>query len=95
MQILKETDIENLVIAWATDHGWLCPKLQWVNQTGWPDRCFIKRGVVVFIEFKKPGGRISKKQHYWIGRIREQGIPVIVCDSPEDALVFLASHDNV
>jgi hypothetical protein len=94
MSILTESDIENLTIAWATGQGWLCPKLQWVNQTGWPDRAFLKNGKVIFIEFKKPGGRISKKQHHWIGRIRDQGVPAIVCDSVIEAQAFLTSYEN-
>ena len=90
---ISEVDIEHMVCVWATDNGWLAPKLQWLAQTGWPDRTFIKDGKVIFIEFKKPGGVVSKKQHHWIGRIRAQGIPVAVFDDPTEAIAFLQSHD--
>jgi len=91
MSLLKESDIENLVIAWATGQGWLCPKLQWVNQTGWPDRTFIKNGIVAWIEFKKPGGVVSKKQKYWHDRMREHGANVITTDDEIVAQAYLAA----
>jgi VRR-NUC domain len=93
MSVLKESDIEHLTVAWATDNGWLCPKLQWLSQTGWPDRCFMKNGMVVFIEFKKPGGVISKKQRHWIQKIRDHAVPATVCDSVIDAQAFLRSYE--
>lgn len=91
---LLESEIEGLTVAWAEDNGWLCPKLQWVAQTGWPDRTFIKYGVVALIEFKAPGGRVSPKQRYWINKLRMQNMPVLVCDDVLEAQAFLLALDK-
>jgi len=97
MRVL-EIDIEEKVCKWAEENGWLAAKLQWLNQTGWPDRTFMKNGVVAWIEFKKPGGRISKKQHYWINAMRELGLNVIVTDDTYVATAYLINleleHSN-
>jgi hypothetical protein len=90
----KEIDIEELVIAWAEDHGWLCPKLQWVSQTGWPDRAFMKKGKVIWIEFKRTkGGRKAKKQEYWIDELWKHGFHAMFCNSAEHAIETLKSYD--
>lgn len=88
MRVL-EIDIEDHVCKWAESNGWLVAKLQWLNQTGWPDRTFVKNGIVAWIEFKKPGGVISKKQKYWIGQLRLQGANVAVFDDPTMAIAWL------
>ena len=86
---LLEIDIEESVCKWAEENGWLAAKLQWLNQTGWPDRTFIKGGIVAFIEFKKPGGRLSAKQKYWIGILKSFGVPVSVQDDVLTAKFWL------
>jgi len=93
VQIL-EIEVESLVIAWAEDHGWLCPKLQWLNQTGWPDRTFLKNGKVVWIEFKRPKkGRREPKQIYWNGRIRRQGCNAHFVKTVEEGIELLKSYE--
>lgn len=92
---LLETEIEALVIAWADDHGWLSPKLQWVGQTGWPDRTFIKNGSVVFIEFKRPkGGVRARKQVYWLKRLKKQGCNAFFVNNAIEGIEILKSFDN-
>lgn len=87
---MKELDVELEVCKWAEKDGWLAPKLQWLNNTGWLDRCFIRKGIgkgryiVAFIEFKKPGGRRSAKQKYWLGILRSMNVPAAFHD---DALI--------
>jgi hypothetical protein len=90
---ISEVDIEYEVCKWAEEHGWLAPKLQWINQTGWPDRTFLRGGRTVFIEFKKPGGVVSKKQFYWINRIRSLGFDVFVVDDIDTGIAILRNYD--
>jgi len=90
---LLEHEIETLVIAWAMDRGWLCPKLAWIGETGWPDRTFFRDGKVVLIEFKAPGKTIYPKQRYWIDKLRSLDIPVFICDDVQEGIAFLLSHD--
>ena len=87
----REIDIEEEVCKWAEQRGWLTPKLQWLNETGWPDRTFIKDGIVAWIEFKKPGGVVSKKQKYWHQKMREHGAHVIATDDPVVAQAYLTA----
>lgn len=89
----SEVDIEEKVCKWAQENGWLAPKLQWLNQTGWPDRTFIKDGKAVFIEFKKPGGMTSKKQDHWIVQLLSHGMSVGVFDNAKEAIDFLHYED--
>jgi len=89
MRVLREIDIEEEVCKWAENRGWLVAKLQWVNQTGWPDRTFIKDGIVAWIEFKKPGGVISKKQKYWHKTMRDHGANIVVVDNASIGIAYL------
>lgn len=84
-----EITIEEAVCKWAEKNGWLAAKLQWLNETGWPDRTFMKDGIVAWIEFKKPGGRLSKKQKYWIEVMQRMGLNVVVCDNELEATSYL------
>ena len=84
---MLEVDIEASVCRWAERNGWLVAKLQWIGDTGWPDRTFIKNGIVAWIEFKKPGGRVSKKQRYRIQQMRDHGANVDIFD---DSLVAIS-----
>lgn len=90
---ILEIDIEDAACKWAEKNGWLAPKLQWLNQTGWPDRTFIKNGHVIWIEFKKPDGRTSKKQDYWIKQIRDHGCNVFVVSDVDTAVAILREYD--
>ena len=92
MSYVKELDIEEAVCRWAEADGWLAPKLQWLNQTGWPDRTFMKNGQVIWIEFKRPGEHPSRKQDYWIAQIRKRNCNVFVCDDVDTAVAILREY---
>jgi hypothetical protein len=68
-------------------------KLNVHGQTGLPDRMFlIPGGKPVFIEFKRPGGVVSKKQEYMRKLLTRLGYPVYICDSVENAFVRICAH---
>ena len=59
--------------------------LKWVSpgNAGVPDRIvLLPGGKIRFIEFKKPGGRLSALQKYWGTRLQELGFEwgVIDCE---------------
>lgn len=83
--MLRESSIERTVVSRAKDAGWLSYKFVSPSNSGVPDRIFIKAGRVVFIEFKAPGKKPTKLQEKIIGKIREAGVEVYVCDNVEDA----------
>jgi hypothetical protein len=63
VHIQLEKHVEKGVVKWAREHGWLAWKLWTFNQVGLPDRLFIHRWpTVVFMEFKRPGGRMGPLQ---------------------------------
>ena len=49
--------------------------------SGIPDLLCIKGGKTIFIEVKKPGGRLSKIQEYRIAELKKEGMTVIVTDN--------------
>jgi len=83
--MLRESAIEGFVCRTAKEAGWLVFKFVSPSNSGVPDRIFIKDGRVVFIEFKAPGKKPTKLQERIIGKIRNAGVEVYVCDNVEDA----------
>jgi hypothetical protein len=58
--------------------------------TGFPDHvCLAPGGLVAFIEWKTPTGRISDNQSEWIERLDRMGFPVCVARSVEAGIAFL------
>jgi len=81
-----EKDIEAKVRAQAITAGWLVYKFTSPSCRSVPDRLFIRDGRVVFIEFKRPGGRLTSGQAREIKRLRQiGGVEVYVCYSVEEA----------
>ena len=73
----------------AEEAGWLVRKVQWVGRRNAPDRLFAKDGRVVFIEFKRPGGKLLRGQPREIEAFRAAGVEVFVADNPLAALRHL------
>lgn len=68
--------------------------LKWVSpaNAGVPDRiCFLPGGRVVFVELKRPGGRLRPLQERVIGLLRQLGAEVHVVDSKEGVDEVLAA----
>lgn len=82
---MLEKDIEAKARAKAIEAGWLCYKFTSPSRRSVPDRLFIRDGRVVFIEFKRPGGKLTSGQGREIERLRKVGAEVYVCYSVEGA----------
>jgi hypothetical protein len=68
------------------DFGVRSIKLNVHGNTGIPDRLFlIPGGLALFIEFKRPGGKLSLKQKYWIRILKTLKFEVEVYDNIEKA----------
>lgn len=84
-----EKDIEDVVVTWAKKHGFLTPKVKFV-EAGWPDRLFISpRGATIFIEFKRPGERPDKLQEYRIEQLTLRGVPATWTDNTVEGINIL------
>ncbi len=78
---MRESEVEAKVCKHAKSQGWLVYKFSSPSNKGVPDRVWIKKGVVIFIEFKAPSKKPSKIQSKVISRIRGEGVPVYIIDN--------------
>lgn len=87
---MRESIIEDTVVASAENAGWLVRKLSYVGRRGAPDRWFMKDGVVIFVEFKRSGKKradpLQQREHL---RMRNAGFTVHVIDNIESGLALL------
>ena len=62
-----ESAIEDDVVAWAENRGWLVRKMAYPGRRGCPDRWFFKAGQMRIIEFKRSGNikadPIQQREH--------------------------------
>ena len=75
---MLEKDIEARLKRGVKRAGGLC--LKWVSPgcTGVMDRIvLLPGGQVIFVELKKPGGRLSKRQKYMAAKMKALGLPVL------------------
>jgi hypothetical protein len=83
-RVILERDLEKYFTAQCKKHGLLTLKLHVRFARGWPDRIVpLENGEVLWIELKRPGGKLSALQaklHAELGKI---GHKVYVLDSKE------------
>ena len=77
---MKESEIEREVCAYAKRKGWLVYKFVSPGRRGVPDRIFIKRGSVAFIEFKAPGKKPTRLQFSEMAKLRENCVNATYID---------------
>lgn len=80
-----ESKIERDACTYAELRGWFQAKFVSPGKRGVPDRIFIRRGRVIFIEFKKAGETLRPQQVKRVREMREHGAEVFVCDNLEEA----------
>jgi len=88
-QVADESDIETAGTAFAVKRGWFVVKIMACSIDSMPDRLHHRKGVTLYIEYKKPGEQARPKQEKRHRELRAQGIPVHVVDNLEDAYVIL------
>jgi len=81
---MRESKIEEAVCKYAEDLGWRVRKYVTPGHKGAPDRIFMRKGVVFWIEFKGPHGGLSALQEREIQRIKEDGFKVFVIDNIDE-----------
>jgi hypothetical protein len=59
---MLERDIEGRCKRFARERGWYVRKFVSPSNRSVPDDIFVKNGRVLFVEFKKPGGKLTDKQ---------------------------------
>ena len=81
--MILESTIEKACIDWAKCRGWLSYKFVSPNVRGVPDRIFLREGKTVFVEFKKPTGKLSTPQKRQIETLKAYDFKVFVISSLE------------
>lgn len=89
MSDVLESKIESDIRKFAMKRGWLCYKWVSPGTRGVPDRIFIRRGAVVFMEVKKADEDATKQQALRHRELRAEGMAVHVVDNVEAACDFL------
>lgn len=87
---MREAQLERKCCKWAKDNGWLVYKFVSPNQSGVPDRVFIKSGRIVFVEFKAQGEQLRPLQQKIINTMIAHGATVYTVDSFEGFLNVIA-----
>jgi len=85
IEIHEETDI----VAYAEKRGWWAHKFVTPGLVGAPDRIFIRRGRVVFIEVKKFGEKPRATQRIVMANMEAHGAEVYWFDNVADAMEVL------
>ena len=90
-KLLKMTEraIENKCRLMAKEAGRLCLKWTSPGNPGVPDRILIGGGSIWFVEFKRPGGRLSPLQRKMLKQLANLGANVAIIDSPKDFVALL------
>lgn len=80
---MKESAIEHYAEHVCKQRGGINRKCVWQGRTGAPDRLFILKGQMFFVEFKAPGEKLRPDQEAEIAKLRLAGATVFVIDSIE------------
>ena len=91
---MRESKIESDICKKAQEKGWLTFKFVSPSQRGVPDRIWIRKGKIVFVEFKAPGKEPTKLQEKIISKIRSHLFQVEVVDSKESGMKLIESLEK-
>ncbi len=86
---IRESKVESDIRIYAKHRGWWQAKFVAPGKRGVPDRLFIRRGCVIFIEIKKAGETPTVQQARRHTEMREHGAKVYWVDNLNDAMEIL------
>ncbi len=87
-----ESKVERTIVKYAKSKGWLVFKFVSPANKGVPDRIFIKRGYIVFIEFKKPGEDLNDLQFYIYQQLKINCCDIFVVDNISEGKKIIDSY---
>lgn len=86
----RESSVEDTVVAWAENNGWIARPMSYRGRRGCRDYDFYKDGKVVMMEFKKAkGGELSGNQVRERDRLALAGITVHVVSDADCGINIL------
>ena len=87
-----ETDLEKQCVRFARENGYVSMKIEKNGHKGVPDRLFLGKNRIYFIEFKRSGGGVvSKEQLFWHKLLKDNEIEAYFCDNFDDFKAILNS----
>ena len=91
---MLEKEIEAKVIKYAKSQNVLSFKMNSVTSKGLPDRMFISKESIFFIEFKRLGAKPTKLQSYMISQLKDYNCKVYVIDDIEEGKRIIDRYSN-
>ena len=93
---VKESAIEQKLIAAVEARGGICEKIMCVGKRGFFDRLIIlSGGRIVFAEIKRPrGGRISPHQRQYYDKLRTLGVEACFVRNGADIVALLSKKEG-
>jgi hypothetical protein len=86
---MTEQKIQKQISDALKGQGWFVTKLIKTTTNGVPDVLACKNEQCMFIEVKKPGGKLSKLQEFTHRQMRGKGLTVFVAYGVEDVEVIM------
>ena len=92
-QTSEKAGVENPCVKYARDLGIRVLKINPLWAAGWQDRVFfVPGGKPLIIEFKRPGGKVSKLQEQRHKELLESGYDHHVIDNKAEGLALIRSR---
>jgi hypothetical protein len=85
-----ESKIEKAVNTYARKRGWLTYKWSSANCRGVPDRIYIRDGVIIMVEYKSPGRKLTPLQAYVHQQLTDAGCTVYVINNIDNGKLLFA-----
>lgn len=86
---MTEQEIQKKVLNHLKREEWMAIKTIMLNKAGMPDIIAFKDGVTIFLEVKKPGGKLTPLQKNRLETLREKGFIAKVIYDPFDLTYIL------
>ena len=92
---MREQPVEDYLVAQVKELRGRCVKLKPLGVVGIPDRLVILRGIMIFVELKRPkGGTLSAAQKLWRRWLEDAEIPVVVLSSKGEIDGFIQRYQH-
>jgi Holliday junction resolvase len=83
--LVRESKVEKEITKYAKATGWWQAKFVSPSKRGVPDRVFIKNGIVLWLEIKRPGEVPTAQQALRMTEMKKYGAIVAWVDSFDEA----------
>lgn len=94
MSVREIPGVQKPVVRYAKSLGWLAWKMKIEGINGCPDYAFMRRGVIIWIEFKAPGEKPTAQQVLRHEELRAQGFDVHVIDNADAGRALFDSFEE-